>query len=48
VPFTGNITTPLNEVRTFVDAQRAIVQSQINSPPVGFTDQPSHFCLLNP
>ncbi|MGE4608197.1 MAG: CotH kinase family protein, partial [Myxococcota bacterium] len=47
-PITGSLTTPLNEVRTFVDTQRAIVQANINSPPLGFAGQPNHFCFLNP
>jgi hypothetical protein len=47
-PVTGNLTTELNQVRTWVDDHRALVQAEINSPPNGFGGQPNHFCVFNP
>jgi hypothetical protein len=47
-PITGNLTMELNQVRTWVDDHRALVQAEINSPPLGFAGQPSHFCIVNP
>ncbi len=45
-PVTGNLATPLNQLRTWVDSHRALVQAELNSPPLGFTAQPGHFCDL--
>lgn len=47
-PVTGSLTTELNELRGWVDDHRASVQAEINSPPLGFAGQPSHFCVFNP
>jgi len=47
-PVTGNISADLNQVRSWVDDHRALVQAEINSPPAGFGGQPSHFCFFNP
>ncbi|MBW2664954.1 MAG: CotH kinase family protein [Deltaproteobacteria bacterium] len=47
-PITGSLTTELNQLRTWVDDHRALVQAEINSPPTGFAGQPTHFCILNP
>jgi hypothetical protein len=47
-PVTGNLTTELNQVRTWVDDHRALVQAEINSPPNGLGGQPNHFCVFNP
>jgi hypothetical protein len=47
-PITGSLTTELNELRTWVDAHRALVQAEIDAPPAGFGGQPNHFCTFNP
>lgn len=47
-PVTGSLTTELAPIRTWIDAHRALVQAEINSPPGGFGGQPNHFCFLNP
>ena len=47
-PITGSLTTPLAELRTWVDDRRALVQGEIISPPMGFAGQPNHFCAFNP
>jgi spore coat protein H len=43
-PVTGDISTAINAVQTWIDAHRALVQAEINSPPTGFGGQPVHFC----
>ncbi len=40
--------TPLAELRTWVDDRRALVQAELDSPPLGFAGQPNHFCAFNP
>jgi hypothetical protein len=45
-PVAGSLTAALAPIRTWVDARRAIVQGDIDTPPVGFADQPIHFCDL--
>ncbi len=47
-PITGSLTSELNQLRTWVDDHRALVQAEINSPPAGFSGQPNHFCIFNP
>jgi hypothetical protein len=47
-PITDSLTTELNELRTWVDDHRALVQAEIDSPPAGFVGQPNHFCYFNP
>ncbi len=47
-PVEGDLTSQLAPIRTWVDAHRAIVQAQIDSPPAGFGGQPQHFCFFNP
>jgi hypothetical protein len=47
-PITGSLTTEWNQVRTWVDDHRALVQAEIDSPPTGFAEQPNHLCILNP
>jgi hypothetical protein len=47
-PYTGDLTTELAPIRTFIDAHRALVQAEIDSPPTGFGGQFAHFCVLNP
>jgi hypothetical protein len=47
-PIAGNLTTELNQVRTWVDDHRALVQAEIDVPPLGFAGQPNHFCIFNP
>jgi hypothetical protein len=47
-PITGSLTSELNTLRTWVDAHRALVQAEIDSPPAGFVGQPNHFCVFNP
>jgi hypothetical protein len=47
-PYTGDLTTQLAPIRTFVDDHRALVQAEISSPPAGFSTQFAHFCFLNP
>jgi hypothetical protein len=47
-PIAGSLTTELNQVRTWIDDHRALVQAEIDSPPVGFAGQPNHFCVMNP
>jgi hypothetical protein len=47
-PVTGSLTPDLNQVRTWVDDHRSHVAAEIASPPAGFSDQPSHFCIFNP
>lgn len=43
-PITGDISASILPVRTWVDAHRALVQAEINSPPIGFAGQPLHVC----
>ena len=47
-PVTGDLTTDLAPIRTWVDAHRALVNAEIASPPTGFPGQPNHFCFFNP
>ena len=47
-PYTGDLTAQLAPIRTFVDAHRALVQSEIDSPPAPFPTQFNHFCVFNP
>jgi spore coat protein H len=47
-PAAGTLTSHLSPIRIWIDAHRASVQSEINSPPTGFSGQQSHFCILNP
>ena len=45
---TGDLTSDLAPIRTWVDAHRALVDAELASPPAGFAGQPNHFCVLNP
>jgi len=47
-PVAGNLTSELAPIRAFVDAHRALVQAELNSPPAGFPGQFAHFCFFNP
>ncbi len=43
-PVTGDISALLAPVRAWIDAHRALVQAEINSPPLGFPGQAVHVC----
>ena len=47
-PFTGSLSVELDAIRNWVDDHRALLQAEIDAPPVGFTGQPNHFCVFNP
>jgi hypothetical protein len=47
-PVAGNLTSELAPIRTWIDVHRSSVQSEIASPPTGFSGQPQHFCFFNP
>ena len=44
LPITGDINSSIDVVRSWVDAHRASVQAEIDSPPAGFGGQPVHYC----
>ena len=47
-PFAGSLVVELDAIRNWVDDHRALVQAEIDAPPVEFAGQPSHFCVFNP
>jgi hypothetical protein len=47
-PVAGPLTAQLAPIRTWIDSHRAMVQAEINSPPVGFSGRTNHFCYFNP
>jgi hypothetical protein len=46
-PVTGDLTTPLAPIRTWINDHRTRVQAELNAPPVGFPAQPDHFCFFD-
>ena len=44
-PVTGDLTTQLAPIRTWISVHRAHVQAELDAPPAGFTAQPEHFCV---
>ena len=46
-PITGDLTSALAPVRTWIGDHRARVQAEINAPPAPFTAQSDHFCFFD-
>jgi len=46
-PITGDLSSALAPVRTWINDHRARVQAEINAPPAPFTAQPDHFCFFD-
>ena len=45
-PVTGDISSEINVVRAWVNANRASEQAEIDSPPAGFGGHPNDFCFF--
>jgi len=46
-PVTGDLTTALAPIRTWINDHRARVQAEIDTPTAGFAAQPDHFCFFD-
>jgi spore coat protein CotH len=46
-PYTGDLTSALAPVRTWIADHRARVQAEIAAPPAPFASQPDHFCFFD-